>query len=100
MARSRLVDLQVLDDEAAFVAQALGTAADLCSEHGSPFIDIMGLGERTRALVDASGYSLHRVEHAPHFLYRARESALAQGLATADAWEPTLYDGDGCLWRA
>ena len=67
-----------------------------CRENGIHILEIMGFDETKRQVLKNLGFYNRTLDGWP-FYYKAGSSSLKLSLRNAQAWEPSLYDGDGSL---
>ncbi|HUT53176.1 MAG TPA: hypothetical protein VM658_07275 [bacterium] len=94
--RMKIADLFVAGDDPGVVDALLGAAYDAARERGAHVLELIGLTPPLRARALRSRPFVRAYAHFP-FYYKAGSAALAQALLPADAWYPTMYDGDTSL---
>jgi hypothetical protein len=99
LTRLRLADFQCLDQKNApdLLAAMLEVAMDRCRQEGIHMFEVIGLAPELEKRLDRA--SPHR-RVMPNWLYfyKANNPSLAERLANAAVWEPSLFDGDSSLW--
>lgn len=94
--RSLVADFFLEGDDPAVLRQLLRAAWRQAYRDGAQMLQIVGGPANLRRLIEAD--KPHRLEEGTRpFLFRAPDAALHAALQSADAWYPTLYDGDGSI---
>lgn len=96
LTRMRLVDLQVLNNDKSVITPMIAAGLKKCRENGIHILEIMGFDETKRQVLKNLGFYNRTLDGWP-FYYKAGSSSLKLSLRNAQAWEPSLYDGDGSL---
>jgi hypothetical protein len=94
--RLRLVDFQSLDRSPELLQPMLQRALKQCRREGIHMLECIGLGPREEK---ALGNFVQHRRMLPSWLYfyQAAEPRLARSLASAEAWNPSWFDGDSSL---
>jgi hypothetical protein len=94
--RLEVADLQVLDDDAASVRSLMGEALRESARGGIDLVALSGINDAKRGALDALGPHVKTAAGWPLY-YKALDPTLKEPLRSPEAWDLSLYDGDG-LW--
>jgi hypothetical protein len=92
--RMRLVDYQTLEGDAGLLAGMLRAALKRCVEENMYVLEHLGLGLPGLETLDRCAPYRRKWPHWPYY-FHAVDPAIAAELRLPDAWNPSMYDGDG-----
>ena len=96
LARARIADLFVEHDAPEVLEALLAAAHETARAQGCHVLELQGFSQVLPSQVGL-GRSLSRTLTPISFCYKARTPELQMALSHADAWYPSLFDGDGSL---
>jgi len=96
LARARIADLFVENDAPEVLEALLAAAHETARTQSCHVLELQGFSQVLPCEVGL-GRSFSRTLTPISFCYKARTPELQMALAHADAWYPSLFDGDGSL---
>jgi hypothetical protein len=95
--RIRLIDIQSIDDSPAALEELLLFGMSRCKQEKVDIFEIIGFNTDKRSIIKKYRPHERKMPGWPSF-YKSNDTHLQEGLALAEAWDPSLLDGDSSLY--